>query len=69
MAGVNIHKSMMQLPGGPYFPVDTNMEALKNRSEMSAEQKRKLETECKLAESEDLHTQLIDRIAGNQFQG
>lgn len=69
MAGVNIHKSMTEMPGSPYYPADTDLGNVKNLSEMTEEQKRKLRTECKLAECQDLHTQLIDRISSNNFQG
>ncbi len=64
-----MHKSMMELPGSPYFSADTDMERMENVSDMTPEQRRKLKTECKLAEAEDVHSQLIDRISGNHFQG
>ncbi|MCD7825653.1 MAG: hypothetical protein LUH14_06825 [Clostridiaceae bacterium] len=69
MDRLNMQESLMELPGGPNFPADTDIKKLENISDLTGEQRRKLETECKLAQTEDEMSQLVDRIAGNSFQG
>lgn len=57
------------LPGSPSYPADTNMETMENVSKMDKEELRKLRTECALAEKGEDLSQLVDRIASNNFQG
>lgn len=69
MEDLDIQESLMKLPGSPSFPADTDIRQFKNISKLTDEEKRQLETECKLAQSPDEMSQLIDRIASNHFQG
>jgi hypothetical protein len=69
MEDFDVQENRMKLPGSPSFPADTDIRKFKNVSHLTEEEKRQLETECKLAQSKDEMSQLVDRIASNNFQG
>lgn len=58
-----------EMPEGLGFTMAMNERAMVNFARMTAEQRRKVITESRLAQSKDDMSQLVDRIAFNSFQG
>ena len=69
MQSIDRQDELMRLPGGPDFPAVTNVNKIDGYELLSEEQKKKVLTECKLAEGGDTMSQLVDRIASDSFQG
>lgn len=58
-----------EMPEGLGFSMAMNEKAMTNFGKMTEEQRRKVITESKLANTKDEMSQLVDRIASNSFQG
>lgn len=69
MQSIYRQDEFMQLPGGPDFPVVTDVNKIDGYELLNEEQKKKVRTECKIAEGGDSMSQLVDRIASDSFQG
>ena len=60
---------MLHLPGSPDFPVVSHIRDIDGFQNLTKEQQEKALSQWKRGLAEDDMSQLIDRIASNNFQG
>lgn len=69
METLDPQERMLHLPGSPDFPVVSHIRDIDGFQNLTKEQQEKALSEWKRGMAEDDMSQLIDRIASNNFQG
>ncbi|MCH5267709.1 MAG: hypothetical protein J1E62_05120 [Lachnospiraceae bacterium] len=69
METLDPQERMLHLPGSPDFPVVSHIRDIDGFQNLTKEQQEKALSQWKRGMAEDDMSQLIDRIASNNFQG